>query len=344
MSIRNIFKGNEFIFIAEIGINHNGDLDTACRMIEAASRAGADAVKFQTFVPEDMFSSFGKSLLEGSKSPYRDYAQIDFFRKLTLKKEEYVQIAELAKKLDIVFFSSVFDDASLKLLEELDVPLYKIASSEVTNEPLLALIGRTGKPVILSTGICTEDEIARAIGILRKNGSPDIALLHCVSLYPMPPERANLKRITSLRERFGLEVGFSDHSSDCSAAAVAAALGARIFEKHFTLSRDFECPDAPVSLDPEQFEEMIKSCRKVVAMLGNGSIDYDAHQKEVAKSARRSLYAKRFIPLGKKIDAEDIAAKRPGVGIAVSSLETIIGKTARIDIEEDSLLKMEYFE
>ncbi len=344
MNIRDIFKNKDFIFIAEIGINHNGDIDTACKMIDAATNAGADAVKFQTFVPEMMFSSYGKSLLEESKSYYRDYSLIDFFRKLTFTKDEYVRIAECAKKAGTLFFSSVFDDASLTLLEELNVPLYKIASSEVTNEPLLALIGTTRKPVILSTGICTEHEIDRAISTLRKNGTPDIALLHCVSLYPMPPERANLKRIISLRERFGLEAGFSDHSSDCSAAALAASLGARIFEKHFTLARDFKCPDASVSLDPVQFREMIHACRIAVAMLGDGSIDYDAHQKEVAKSARRSLYAKRFIPPGKKITPDDIAAKRPGVGIPPSLQENIIGKTARVNIEEDSLLKMEYFE
>lgn len=343
MTIRDIFKENDFIFIAEIGINHNGDCETACNMIEAASRARATAVKFQTFVAEKMFSSYGKSLIENSITPYRDYSQIEFFRKLTLRKEEYVRIAHYAKKLGIVFFSSVFDDESLALLESLEVPLYKIASSEVTNEPLLELIGKTGKPVILSTGICTRDEIGRAISILRENGTPDIALLHCVSLYPLPPERANLKRIIALRDFFNLEVGFSDHSPDFSAVILAASHGARIFEKHFTLSRNFECPDAPVSLDPAQFSEMIQACRRVKIMLGDGSIDYDEHQKDVAKSARRSLYATTFIPRGKKVAAEDIAAKRPGVGLSPSLRESIIGKTALVDIEEDSLLRMEYF-
>ncbi len=344
MNIRNIFHGKDFIFIAEIGINHNGDIHTALKMVEAASRAGADAVKFQTFVPEEMFSSYGKSLLEGAGALYRNFSQIEFFKQLTLKKEEYVQISNLAKKTGVVFFSSVFDDSSVTLLEELDVPLYKIASSEVTNEPLLKSIGKTHKPVILSTGICTEREIERAISILQGNGTPDIVLLHCVSLYPMPPERANLKRIIALRERFGFEVGFSDHSSDYRVSALAASLGARIFEKHFTLARDFVCPDASVSLDPEQFREMKEACYTAVSMLGDGALDYDTHQKEVAKSARRSLYAKRFIPMGKTIDADDIAAKRPGVGIVPSLIDTIIGKSARVDIEEDSLLKMEYFE
>ncbi len=343
MNVRDIFTSKEFIFIAEIGINHNGDVDTACSMIEAAASAGADAVKFQTFVPEHLFSSFGKSLLDKSPRLIRDYSQIAFFKKLILKKDEYIRIAEIAKKNNTVFFSSVFDEESLALLEELNTPLYKIASSEVTNEPLLEMIGKTGKPVIMSTGICTEEEIARAIAILKENGTPDIVLLHCVSLYPLPPERVNLRRIISLRERFELEVGFSDHSPDFQAVEAAAVLGARIFEKHFMLARDFQCPDAAVSLSPEQFAAMREACDRVATMLGNGEINYDAHQKDVANSARRSLYAKKRISGGKIIEPDDIIAKRPGVGLSPSRIREIIGKTALVDIEEDSLLRMEYF-
>ncbi|MCX7680280.1 MAG: N-acetylneuraminate synthase family protein [Spirochaetes bacterium] len=343
MRVRDVFKEKEFIFIAEIGINHRGDFDIACQMVNAAAHAGASAVKFQTFVPEKMFSSFGKSLLENSTTPYKDFTQINFFKNFTLRKDEYIRISEISKQKGIIFFSSVFDDESLKLLEDINVPLYKIASSEVTNIPLLKLVGKTKKPVILSTGICTENEIATAIDVLRTNGTPDIVLLHCVSLYPLPPEKVNLKRIESLQKRFNIEVGFSDHSADFAAVEAAVVMGAKIFEKHFTLSSDFDCPDAAVSLSPEQFHAMCQSCLRISQMLGNGTIDYDSSQKEVARSARKSLYARRRIPSGKIIDLDDIAIKRPGVGLSPHHLNDIIGLRAKIDIEEDYILKLDFF-
>ncbi len=344
MKFRDHFRDSELIFIAEIGINHNGDPASAKSLVDAAAGAGAHAVKFQTFLPELMYSAYASSLLAEGREVRKDPAQIDFFRKLALGKDDLLDISRHCRERNISMFSSPFDDPSIDLLEELGVPYYKIASSEVTNIPLLTRLGGTRKPVIMSTGICTEREIGAAIEALTAGGAPDVVLLHCVSLYPLPPERANLRRITALRERFGLEVGFSDHSPDFRAVELAVALGARIIEKHFTLSPGYECPDGAVSLDPEAFRAMGVAARNALAMLGDGHVDYDFYEKDVAKSARRSLYAKRFIPRGKTLEAGDVAPKRPGTGIPASRIGELIGKRALVDIEEDYQLRMEYFE
>ncbi len=344
MKFRDFFKNRELIFIAEIGINHRGDAGLAARLVEAAARGGADAVKFQTFAPEQMFSRYGNSLLASDTTEKADFSTIEFFRKLRLGKDDYLSLAHLSKEKGLLFFSSPFDLESLELLESLNVPVYKIASSEVTNLSLLREIGATGKPVILSTGICMEKEIEEAVAALVSAGAPDIVLMHCVSLYPLPPERANLRRIAALRDRFGLEVGFSDHSPDFHAVQIAAALGARVFEKHFTLSADYDCPDMAVSLTPDQFLEMRSAVETVVSMMGHGRIDYDFYEKDVAKSARRSLYARRHIPRGTVLSDDDIAAKRPGVGISAALRDVLVGMRALVDIEEDFPLRMEDFE
>lgn len=344
MKFRDHFKGSELVFIAEIGINHNGDAAQAKALVDAAVLAGAHAVKFQTFVPELMYSVYTSSLLAKGREDERDLSQIEFFRTLTLGGEDYRELARFCGRKGIAMFSSPFDAASIELLEEIDVPFYKIASSEVTNTALLKKLGSTGKPVLMSTGICTEKEIGAAVECLVRHGAPDIILMHCVSLYPLPPERANLNRIAALKKAFGLEVGFSDHSPDFRAVELAVALGARIFEKHFTLSPEFECPDRAVSLTPEQFRGMTQAAESALAMLGDGHVDYDFYEKDVAKSARRSLYAKQFIPRGKVLTGDDVIPKRPGTGLSASRIDEIIGRKARVDIEEDFQLRMEYFE
>lgn len=338
-----IFKNKKYIFIAEIGLNHNGDFITAEKMIKEAARAGAQAVKFQTFLPESMNSVYTASLLKYGIEKEQNTFLYDFFSRLTLGKEEYAGLKELADSLGIVFFSTPFDIESVEMLEEIGVELYKVASSEVTNHILLRRIAETKKSVIMSTGISTGEEIEMAVDLLKTAGTPDIVLMHCVSLYPVPRESINLGRVLSLREKFGLETGFSDHSGDNKALELAAALGARIFERHFTLSKEHECPDKNVSFDSEEFKNMIKSVEDVDKIMGNSSIIFNPHEKDVAKMARRSLYAKRFIPEGKIIETDDVIPKRPGVGMPVYTLEKILGKKSNRDIEEDFLIRPEYF-
>jgi len=339
-----IFLGKDIVFIAEIGLNHLGNADIASRMLVEASNAGADAVKFQTFVPEYMYSIYTSSLLKFGVEKEKNSSQIDFFKKLIIKREEYRNLMDMAEGLGLVFFSSPFDIDSVDFLEELGVQLYKIASSELTNHILLKKIGETKKPVILSTGISREDEISEAIDLLNDSGASDIVLLHCVSLYPPPLETANLKRIINLKKRFNLEVGFSDHTANSTAANIAASLGARIIEKHLTLNRELDCPDRDISLTPAEFKQMRVLIELTLKMIGDGHISYNLSEAESAKQSRKSLFARRFIPEGKTLELEDIIPKRPGVGIPVYRLNEIIGKKTNRVIEEDFALRMEYFE
>jgi sialic acid synthase SpsE len=332
------------VYIAEIGLNHNGDFDTAVKMVEAAKKAGADAVKFQTFIPELLVSPYAGSLVKNGTDDIKDFNTIDFFKKLTLDKKELAQIKKKSEELGLVFFSSPFDIPSLLLLEELDVPLYKIASSEITNIKLLEAVALTGKPVIISTGICNENEIVKTVDIFRSKSSAEIALLHCVSLYPLPPESANLKRIESLQKKFGLETGFSDHSIGFETSMLAAAYGARIFEKHFTIRRDFDCPDKEVSLDPVGFSKMIEMIENAILMEGSGIISFSEDEAAVARSARRSLFAAGNIPAGKIIEESDLTALRPGVGIGADRINSVVGRKTLKNIEKDKIIYEDYLE
>jgi len=233
------------IYIAEIGLNHNGDINIAEKMILAAKKAGADAVKFQTFVPEKMNSIYTRSLLENRHPLEEDREIIDFLSTFTFSPDQYRRLKETCDRENIVFFSAPFDIESVELLEKTGVPCYKIASSEVTNIPLLRHISKKEKPVIISTGMAAEEEIQKAIEALGEHST--IALLHCVSLYPAAPEAVNGERVASLKKRFGRDIGYSDHTPGSTASIVAAAMGARIFERHFKLDRGHQCPDRDVS-------------------------------------------------------------------------------------------------
>lgn len=340
---RNISGNRGIFFIAEIGLNHNGDFTAAEMMIKKAAEAGADAVKFQTFIPELMNSPYTSSLMNGDTSPVKDPSIIEFFSKFIFSADQLRSLKQKSEDLGLVFFSAPFDLPSVELLESIDVPLYKIASSEATNPPLLKKIAQTGKPVILSTGICTEDEIHSAISILEENGSGEIVLLHCVSLYPSDDSEANLKRITSLKNRFGKPVGISDHSRGYETVMVAAALGAVAVEKHFKLDDSHDCPDKDVSLSPAAFSAMIDAAMRGASMAGDGTIEFKGREAGTARGARRSLFAARDIPAGNSLSEEDIVCLRPGVGIPASQIYRFTGRKVRTGIREGSILKPEDF-
>jgi len=221
--------------------------------------------------------------------------------------------------------------------------MYKIASSEVTNLELIRSIAETGKPAIISTGLSMEDDISMAVDEFKRNSNAELVLFHCVSLYPLEPGMANLTRIKSLRERFGIDVGFSDHSRGSKTMVMAAGLGTRIFEKHFTIDRNYDCPDKDVSMDPSEFAEMINLVENGIEMLGDGSISYGEDEAVVANAARRSLFAMREIPAGKVIEQEDLIALRPGVGIPANRISEVIGKTAGVNIKKDHLIRKEFY-
>ncbi|MDR3238314.1 MAG: N-acetylneuraminate synthase family protein [Spirochaetia bacterium] len=342
-----IFSGHtkhRGIYIAEIGLNHNGSAKTAAEMIEAAASAGADAVKFQTIVPELLNSVYTASLLNNESDPRPDLGPIEFFRRFMLSFDEYHSLKALAEKSGMLFFSSPFDASSLETLQALDVPLYKIASSEITNIPFIKKIAKTGKSAIMSTGISLADEIALAVNSFVSAGGGELALMHCVSNYPPAPENINLSRIASLRREFGLETGFSDHSRGWKATVLSAAFGAEIFEKHFTIDKNYDCPDKDVSLAPDEFRSMIGDVEEAILMLGSGHIDYGESEASVAKVARRSLFACRDILPGSVVTEDDIVALRPGVGIPPYSISEITGRRAKLNISKDSILYMDYFE
>ncbi|HOD16723.1 MAG TPA: N-acetylneuraminate synthase family protein [Spirochaetota bacterium] len=334
--------GRRALYVAEIGLNHNGDLNTARAMIEAAARAGADAVKFQTFVPELMSSVYTSDLMETGAERKPDRGLIDFFRRFVLTRDQYRELKAAAEGLGVLFFSSVFDLDSLELLEGLGTALYKLASSEVTNHPLIEAVAGTGKPAILSTGIATEEEIGMAVDLFRRKSGSELVLMHCVSLYPARPEQANLARIPALSGRFGLPVGFSDHLREHTAPMLAAALGARIFERHFTIDRFHDCPDKDISCTPEEFAAMIQEVEEAAAMIGDGTISYGEAEAGTARGARRSLFARRHIPRGAIIGEDDLVSLRPGVGIPVYERDRVIGKRSRVDIPVEYLIRKEY--
>jgi len=341
--LESLFSGRRTVFIAEIGINHNGDIATAEKMIEKASEAGADAVKFQTFIPEMMNSPFTSSLMNGDAEPVKDYSTTDFFSTFTFREEEWAGLKKKSEECGLVFFSAPFDAPSVELLEKIGVSLYKVASSEVTNPPLLKKIAETGKPVILSTGMSREEEIKSAITILESSGCGEIVLLHCVSLYPTDDTEANLKRILTLKEKFNKPVGISDHSRDFYTAMIAAAFGAIVVEKHFKLTEDHDCPDKDVSLTPEQFREMIHAAERGSLMGGDGRIEFSGRETQTASGARRSLFASRDIPAGTTLTGDDIICLRPGTGIPASQIYNYTGKKTKNNIKEGAILRPEYF-
>ncbi|TFH43425.1 MAG: N-acetylneuraminate synthase [Chrysiogenales bacterium] len=331
-------KGRRAIYVAEIGLNHNGSVDTARALIEAAARAGADAVKFQVFVPELMVSPRAEELL--SQGSGRGGA-VEFFRKFVLGDGELRELKAAAEAEDLAFFSSVFDVDSLDLLESMGVDLYKLASSEVTNHPLISAVARTGKPLVLSTGISSEEEIDLAVSLFRGASGAELVLMHCVSLYPTGAGDANLARIPALARRFGLQVGFSDHTREAAAPMLASALGARIFERHFTIDRFHDCPDKEISSTPEEFSAMMQAVESAIEMVGDGAITSGSAEAGVARAARRSLFARTGIPKGKPVEEGELVALRPGVGIPPHMMGSVIGRTARVEIPAGGLITIE---
>jgi len=339
-----IFKNKKIIFIAEIGLNHNGDPALAEEMIVKAVEAGADAVKFQTFLPEKMNSHFTSSLLNSGEEKNPDYGIIDFFRKFCFTEDQWIKLKKVSDRRGVEFFSAPFDFESVELLERLNVRLYKVASSELTNTPLIKKIGSTKKPVLLSTGMALEADIDLSLKHLKESGNSGTVLLHCVSLYPANKDEANLRRIVSLRERFGVPAGISDHTAGYETSVIAAVLGSVVIEKHFMIDKNHDCPDKDVSLTAESFKEMIEKVNEAFVILGDGKIQYSGREADTARAARKSLFALKKIAAGEILSEDSVIALRPGVGISPNRIDDLTGKKSRIEINEGSLLKWEYFE
>lgn len=300
--------------IAEAGVNHNGSFETACKLVDAAKAAGVDCIKFQTFKSENLVSHNAQKA-DYQKNTTSEGSQIDMLKKLELSYNEFLGLKEYCDKAGICFLSTPFDFESIDFLNRIDMPFWKIPSGEITNYPYLAALAKTGKPVVMSTGMCTIDDIDAAVKVLLENGTKNIRLLHCNTEYPTPFEDVNLNAMQTLKNRFGYEVGYSDHTKGIEVPIAAVAMGATIIEKHFTLDRNMEGPDHKASLESQELCAMVSAIRNVEKALGNGIKEPSESEKKNIVIARKSIIAARDIKQGELFTEENLTVKRPGSGI-----------------------------
>ena len=323
--------------IAEAGVNHNGDIELAKELIDAARNAGADAVKFQTFKAEKVVTQNAEKA-EYQKETTEKGSQYEMIKKLELTEEDFNDLANYTNKKNIVFLSSPFDKESVDLLDEINVPVFKVASGEITNFPLLTHIAKKEKPIIVSTGMTTLGEVEEALNVVRSEGVKEILLLHCVSDYPAKMKDVNLRAMETLKHAFKLPVGFSDHTLGITVPIAAVALGACVIEKHFTLDKNLPGPDHKASLEPNELKEMVKAIRNVEKALGDGIKRPTNNEDEVKGVVRRSIVAKVDIPDGTIITEDMIEVKRPATGIEPKYMKMVVGKRAKINIKKDDLI------
>jgi pseudaminic acid synthase len=325
--------GNESppYLIAEMSANHGGSLDQALAVIEAAAKAGADAIKLQTYTADTITINCDRPdfLIKGGLWDGRTL--YDLYREAHTPWEWHRELFAKGRELGITMFSSPFDETAVDFLEELNVPAYKVASFELIHQPLLRKIASTGKPVILSTGMASHAEIGESISTLRAAGCRELLLLHCTSGYPTPPDEANVRMIPHLAEMFDVPVGLSDHTLDNTVALTAVALGAVAIEKHFTLNRADGGPDAAFSLEPSEFAALVTTAQTARAALGNAD-DVRPPSEQGSQVFRRSIYAVKDIKKGDRLTSESIRVIRPGFGLAPRHYDEVIGRHASADI------------
>ena len=326
------------LIIAEAGVNHNGSLELAYRLVDAAKSAGADCVKFQTFKTEKLVSRIAEKA-KYQKKTTGDNSQKNMLKALELSFNDFSKLKEYCDKVGICFISTPFDLDSIEFLNSLDMPFWKIPSGEITDLPYLLALAKTKKPVILSTGMCEMYEIESAIRILKENGTKDIKLLHCNTEYPTPFEDVNLRAMETMRETFNLEVGYSDHTEGIEVSIAAVTLGASIIEKHFTLDRNMKGPDHKASLEPDELAAMIQGIRHIEKAIGDGIKAPSASEEKNKTAARKSIVAKKAIKHGDIFCEENLTVKRPGNGISPMRWFEVIGKKATRDYAEDELIE-----
>lgn len=321
--------------IAEIGINHNGDHELAVETIDAAADAGADAVKFQTFRADEFMGDRELEYAYTSNGETVRESMYAMFKRLELPRDWHVSLQQHARRRGVEFLSSAADPVSADILVEIGVPAIKLASEDLINLPLLDYVARLGRPVLLSTGMADEAEIGRALTTLHAGGAPAVMLLHCVSLYPTPDAFANVARLATLRERFELPVGYSDHTRGIGAAVTAAALGALLIEKHFTLDRTLPGPDHAFSADPAELAELVATVRSVVTKRGDGSLSPTLQEREAARAFRRGVVMRCDAGATSVLTRDMLHIKRPGNGAPPHELEALVGRRLRRDLHAD---------
>jgi len=341
---KKIGPGEPCFIIAEAGVNHNGDPALAKRLIDIASGAKADAVKFQTFKAEHLVTRDADKAEYQKTTTGSDESQFEMLKGLEFSDEHYQELFLYAKKRGILFLSTPFDPDSADLLDRIGVPAFKISSGDLTNLPLLSHIVTKNKPVILSTGMACLGEIEVTVNHLRKQGLRDLVLLHCTTSYPAPLETVNLRAMKTLRSAFGFPVGYSDHTMGINIASAAVALGACIIEKHFTIDRFLPGPDHKASLEPPGLRAMVRNIRELEIALGDGIKVISSEECDIKKIATKSLVAKCIIRAGDTISAQSIMVKRPGTGIEPKYFDLVLGKKAKHDIKKDCVITWDMIE
>lgn len=324
--------------IAEAGVNHNGDMEIAKKLVDAAVAAGADAVKFQTFKAENLVCKNAAKADYQLLSTKKTESQYEMLKKLELTEDMHKELMLYCTKKGIVFLSTPFDLDSIELLHRLELKTYKIPSGEITNFPYLKKIAQAAEKVFLSTGMSSLDEVKCAVGILKKLGVKDIMVMHCNTEYPTPYQDVNLKAMLTLKRELGLEVGYSDHTQGIEVPIAAVAMGAAVIEKHFTLDRNMEGPDHKASLEPPKLREMVQSIRNIEQALGDGIKKPSFSERKNIEVVRKSIVADRKIYKGEKLTEENLAIKRPGTGISPMDWDMVVGKNAVKDFEPDELI------
>lgn len=322
------------MIVAELSGNHNRSLDKALRLVEAAAKAGADAIKLQTYSPDMITMDHDGPGFKISSGPWAGRSLYDLYSEAALPRDWHVTIFDAARELGLLCFSSPFDVGAVDFLETLNCPIYKIASFEITDVNLIGRAASTGKPLIISTGMASDADIELALDVCDEHNA-SVALLHCVSAYPTPIGKSNLRRITHLATQFGRPVGLSDHTTSATAAIAAVALGAQIIEKHLTLDRSDGGPDAEFSLEPHEFSEMAKAVKDAFAAMK----DDDERDVEVYRHLRRSLYAVDDIKKGQALTNDNIRSIRPGFGLHPKHLNEMLLRSAAVDIKRGTPLR-----
>lgn len=328
------------LIIAEAGVNHNGRLDLALKMVDEAKRAGADIVKFQTAIPERVISRYADKAEYQKETTGNEESQLEMCRRIHLKLSDYDIIKEYCEEVGIEFLSTPFDLESIDYLEKLGMKLWKIPSGEITNLPYLIKIAKTGKPVIMSTGMAELKEVEEAVSVLKEGGAGEITLLHCTTEYPAPFDSVNLKAMNTIREKLGTKVGYSDHTTGIEVVVAAVSLGATVIEKHFTLNRNLEGPDHKASLEPEELEVMVNKIRIIEKALGDGIKRAAEAEKKNIAIARKSIVAAKDIKKGEILSEDNITTKRPGNGISPMQWFEVLGTEAIRDFGEDELIEV----
>ena len=325
--------------IAELSANHNGRLDTAMRIVEAAAAAGADAVKLQTYRPDTITLQSDAEDFRIRGGLWDGRTLYDLYEEAHMPWDWHAPLFDHARKCGITIFSSPFDTTAIDLLEDLNAPAYKIASFEAVDLPLIRYAAATGKPMIISTGMADADEIGEAVEAARDGGCRELAILHCVSGYPAPPGDYNLRTIPDMRDRYGAVIGLSDHTLDNTTAIASVALGAAIIEKHFTLDRSGGGPDDSFSLEPAEMAALCAGAR--IAWEALGRVDYGRKASELGNvQFRRSLYFVRDLKAGEVITAADIRSVRPGYGLAPKHADSLINRAVRVDVRRNTPVRM----